>query len=167
MYNRFGGVCKKRSDGMKEYFYTLLITSVCGAICTMLAWGGFEKYIRYVASLICVALIITPFRNIDVSNIADSVTQEMSNELSEKTSDLYLLASDMTEERAEEYISQIVFGRFGINTVYSDIKIDWDKEEPTIESICVALKQEDMNKANSAQDYLVGVLGGEVTVVEG
>ncbi len=152
---------------MKGYFYTLLITAVCGAICVMLTWGGFEKYIRYIASLICVALIITPFRDIDVSDFGKSVTNDMSNEISEKTSELYLLASDMTEKRAEDYISQIVFSQFGINTVYTDIKIDWDKEEPIIESIHVALKQEDMNNAESAKDYLMGVLGGEVTVVEG
>ncbi|MBO5869667.1 MAG: hypothetical protein J6Q89_02850, partial [Clostridia bacterium] len=85
---------------------------------------------------------------------------------SQKTPELHLLASDMAENRAEDYISQIVFQRFGINTVSTDIKIDWEKEEPVIESICVTLRQEDMNRAETAKEYLIGVLGGEVTVVE-
>ena len=152
---------------MKGYFYTLLITAVCGSICVMLSWGGFEKYIRYIASLVCVALIITPFRNIDVSDIEEYAKGEIGNEITGNTSELYSLASDMTEKRAEDYISQIVFSRFGINTVYTDIKIDWDKEEPVIESIYVALSQDDMTNAQSAKDYLTDVLGGEVTVVEG
>ncbi|MBQ4317377.1 MAG: hypothetical protein IJC20_03920 [Clostridia bacterium] len=151
---------------MKGYFYTLLVTSVCGAVFAVLAWGGFEKYIRYIASLICVTLIILPFRDIDVSEIKQVAEDGIRSEISQNSSELHLLASDMAENRAEDYISQIVFQRFGINTVSTDIKIDWEKEEPVIESICVTLRQEDMNKAETAKEYLIGVLGGEVTVVE-
>lgn len=152
---------------MKGYFLTVLVASVCGAVCTVLASGGFEKYIKYTASLICVVLIISPFRDIDISKIESSVTDEISLSISENTSGLYLLAADMTETRAEEYVSQIVLSEFGINTVYTDIKIDWDEEEPIIENICVALSREDMDKGDLAREYLMRVLGGEVTVVEG
>ncbi len=152
---------------MKGYFYTILIASVCGAICSMMAWGGFEKYTKYIASLVCVALIITPFRNIDVSYILDTVNQEITAEIDASVPELYESASDMAEKRAEEYISQIVFSQFGINAVSTDIKIDWDEEEPIIESIHVALDSGDMDEAESAKEYLMRVLGGEVTVVEG
>ena len=152
---------------MKGYFYTLLITSVVGALCTVFTLSPFEKYIRYIASLVCVALIILPFREIDVSELKDDIFDGVSDEISEKTTDINILASDMAEKRAEEYISQIVFQRFGINTVDTDIKIDWEKEEPTINSIEVILKREDMHNAHSAKEYLADVLGGEVTVIEG
>lgn len=167
MYNRACRFYKNRGDGVKGYLLTIIIASVCGAVCVMLAWGGFEKYMKYIASLICIALIITPFRDIDVSQIGDELVDEIDKNVIYQDADLDELASDMAERHAEEYISQIVFAEFGINTVYTDIKIDWDNDSPIITSICVALEQKDMDKQASAKDYLMRVLGGEVTVVEG
>ena len=56
---------------MSGYFYVLLIASVCGAVCTVMVWGGFERYVKYIASLICVALIISPFRDFNIGQEID------------------------------------------------------------------------------------------------
>lgn len=152
---------------MTGYFLTLLIASVCGAVCTSLAWGGYERYIKYIASLICVALLISPFRDTDISSALDEINSEISTDTEAYGEGLYALSAEMTEKRAEEYISQIVLSEFGINTVYTDIRIDWEKEEPTIEAICVAFGSADMALKEDAEEYLCNTLGGEVTVIEG
>lgn len=151
---------------MSGYFYVLLIASVCGAVCTVMVWGGFERYIKYIASLICVALLISPFRDLNIEQELDSY-ESLAAENHVSQAGLYELAAEMTEERAEDYISQIVFSEFGIKTVATDIKIDWEENEPIIEYISVTLASADMDMSEEAKDYLQRVLGGEVNVVEG
>ena len=151
---------------MSGYFYTLLVASVCGAICTSLAWGGFEKYIKYIASLACVCLIIAPFKDIDIETLLapDEELFELSSPESE--GGLNAMAYEMTEARTEEYISEIVFAKFGIKTVYTDIKIDWATNEAVITDISVALSKQDAAYAEKVKEYLLDTLGGEVNIVE-
>ncbi len=151
---------------MSSYFLALLTASVCGTVCTLLAWGGFEKYVKYIASLVCMVIMISPFRELELSEISDYVGDEYSYS-AECGSELYALASEMAEERAEEYISQIVFAEFGIKVLYTDIRIDWDKEEPIIEQVTVALSGGDFAFAERTSAYLENTLGSGVTVIEG
>lgn len=151
---------------MNGYFYTLLVASVCGAICAMLATGGFEKYIKYIASLVCVCLMIMPLREIDVSGIADSETAFFESSADVPENKLCTEVYALTEARAEEYISQIVFSEFGIKAVYADIKIDWTSDEPIIESITLALPKGDYGAEEQVGEYLFRTLGGEVNIVE-
>lgn len=151
---------------MRGYFYTLLVASVCGAVCAMLAWGGFEKYIKYIASLVCIVLLISPLREIDITKAVEKLNEAVES-LPEGESPLYETAASLTEREAEKYLTEIVFNKFGIKPIYSDINIDWTLDEPTIQSITVALSVEDMPFADDVDAYLEQVLGGEVTVVEG
>ncbi len=151
---------------MNGYFYTLLTASVCGVLCTMLAKGGFEKYIKYISALICAVIIITPLASIDISPLTDAVG-EISDNLPSQPTDLYTLSGKMTEERAEEYISEAVFNKFGIKPIYSDIKIDWEPETAIVQKITVALASDDIGIAEEASGYLFGLLGGEVEIIEG
>lgn len=149
---------------MNGYFHTLLVASVCGAMCVSLACGGFEKYIKYICSLICICLIILPFREIDPQKIKGF--GEISFSEPEPESGLYGISSQLAEERAEGYINEIVFSQFGIKPESSDIKIDWTQTEPVIENITVFLSHDDMKKAEETEKYLCGVLGGKVNVIE-
>lgn len=151
---------------MNGYFYTLLTTSVCGVLCTMLARGGFEKYIKYISALICAVIIITPLTSIDISSFSD-VIDEAADGLPSQPTDLYALSEKMTEERTEEYISEIVFNKFGIKPIYSDIKIDWEPETAVVQKITVALPPDAIGIAEEASGYLYEVLGGEVEIIEG
>ena len=149
---------------MSGYFYTLLVASVCGAMCVALSFGGFEKYIKYICSLVCICLMIVPFREIDIEAIKDSY--EISFSEQEGESSLYAVSSQLAEERAESYITEIVFSQFGIKPLSTDIKIDWTQTEPLIEDITVSLSHEDMQKAEATKEYLMFILGGKVNVVE-
>ena len=150
---------------MSSYFLTLLTASVCGAVCTLLAWGGFEKYIKYIASLVCILLLISPLKSIDIQSFAETEGLTDSG-IQSNAPDLYALSSEMAEKSTEKYITQIVFGKFGINAVYADIRIDWNEKEPTVEAITVALKSDDMHLAEGARQYLESTLGSGVTVIE-
>ena len=151
---------------MNGYFYTLLVASVCGAVCVLLAWGGFEKYIKYIASLICVVLIIAPLREIDISAFDVGELEISSPESDSAEAELYTVAEQMTKQRAEKYICDIVFSEFGINAVSADIKIEWGKTEAVINGIELVLISDDMNKAEDIRQYLFSALGGEVSIVE-
>jgi hypothetical protein len=151
---------------MSGYFYTLLVASVCGAVCMMLAWGGFEKYIKYIASLICVALLISPLREIDISSVVSDSLDYSQAESDSSMTDLYAISEQMTERTAEKYIRDIVFSEFGINAVSADIKIEWGKTEAVINGIDLVLSNDDMRQADAIEKYLFSVLGGEVSVIE-
>ena len=150
---------------MKGYFYILLVASVCGTMCSMLVSGGFEKYIKYICSLVCLILMILPFREIDLKKSFEDY--EVSLESEEGEQGLYKISSELAESRAEDYISEIVFSQIGIKPLSSDIKIDWALTEPIIESVTVSLSHDDMKMAEETRKYLFDVLGGEVDVVEG
>lgn len=151
---------------MSGYFYTLLVASVCGAVCMMLAWGGFEKYIKYIASLICVALLISPLRRIDISGEMDGTLDSSYTENDSSVLDLDKVSEQMTEQKAEKYITDLVFLEFGINAVSADIKIEWGKTEAVINCIDLVLSDGDMRQADAIEKYLFSVLGGEVSVIE-
>lgn len=150
---------------MSGYFYTLLVTSVCGAVCAMLAYGGFEKYIKYIASLVCLVIMISPFREIDMSEIETAIPETEASE-EEYGNSLYQTAAELTEQKVEVYISEIVFNKFGIKPIATDIKIDWTEEDAVIEEISVALSRSDMESADAVGKYLCDMLGGEVNIVE-
>jgi hypothetical protein len=104
-----GGVCQIGGQGMSGYFYTLLVASVCGAVCMMLVWGGFEKYIKYIASLICVVLLISPLREIDIIAFTEDAFENSDVENGAHGSDLYAISERITEQSAEKYICDIVY----------------------------------------------------------
>lgn len=151
---------------MNGFFYTLFVSSVIGAMCTMLSDGGFERYIKYIASLVCICIMLSPLKEIDFSSLFE-VETELDIENTEYSEGHYTLATEITETRAENYINEIVFSEFGIKPKATDIKIDWDSNEPTIEKITVVLSKSDIEYRESAEDYLKNVLGGEVEIIEG
>lgn len=164
VHNRLCGIYKNRGKYMNGYFYTLLVTSVCGTVCSMLAWGGFEKYIKYIAALICVSVMIFPLRSLHFNS--GEIENYVSMPQGEYDNLLYSTAESLTEENAKKYIAEIVLSKFGINTVTVNINIDWNREDPTITSISVAVPKTENVQLSEIKDYLIQALGGEVTVIE-
>lgn len=147
---------------MKDYFLSLLTTSVIGAVCTVLAWGGFEKYVKYIASLVCLLLIISPFKSFSASEIADSSEIPIYS-----TDDFSSLSAELTKEQVEDYIAEAVFSEFGIKTIYTDIFIDWAASTPTVSGITLALNAADMPQKEKIESYLTLTFGGTVKIIEG
>lgn len=142
----------------------LLFASVCGAVCALLAGAGFEKYVKYIAALVCVFMMIAPLKGIVLDEYGLSGIGELS--VGEISVDAPLIAEQMAEENAEAYICEIVFGKFGIKEVSANIVIDWSGPDAVIREITVAVPAEENGIIGEIRDYLVQTLGGEVNVVE-
>lgn len=148
---------------MKGYFYLLLITSVCGSICTILSLNGFEKYIKYVVSLICVLVVVSPIRQIDFNQISQSV-EEMQPSVENIDTQLNINSQTLTEKMAVEYISQTVFSKFGIKPISVNIKINWTEKEGVIENIIIEIPKENGDMVSEIEEYLFTLFLGEVKV---
>ncbi|MBR4279084.1 MAG: hypothetical protein IKT34_02800 [Clostridia bacterium] len=146
---------------MGSFFYTLLIASVLGSVCTVIAWGGFERYMKYIVSLICALLLLSPLRSINI----DKLTSQLPEISLENSSEFGETLETLSEKEAERYISELVFSEFGIKAVYTDIKIDWESDPAVIESVSVALSEADFENASKIKKGLAEMLGGEVNVV--
>ncbi len=151
---------------MKEYFFCILVASVIGSVCSILGSGGFEKYIKYIASLVCLLIILIPFRKTDINEIInnDSIQLEIQNQNSQ--ADLDNLSQAMTEKRLKEYINEIVFNKFGINPLDINININWTENEGIIEEISVKLSKNNMKYSDDIKAHLEKNLGGEVEIIE-
>ncbi len=151
---------------MKEYFFCILASSVIGSVCSILGGGGFEKYIKYIASLVCLLIILIPFRETDINEIInnDSIQWESQNE--NKQADLDNLSQAMTEKKLKEYINEIVFIKFGIKPSDINININWTEDEGIIQEISVKLSKNNMKHSDDIKAHLEKNLGGEVEIVE-
>lgn len=147
---------------MSKYFIALLVTSVVGSICTLLASANFSRYIKYVASLICVFLIITPLKQI----VSDGMAYEISIPTEElSTPDLYGITASIAEEKTESYISETVMAEFGIKYACADIDIDWDGSEPTVYKTVVTVSEDGTEKLSDIEAFVKEIFGGEVSVI--
>lgn len=140
----------------------VLVASVCGALCALLAGAGFEKYVKYIASLACVCLMLAPLKSVVFDWQELSSSEPNPPEISQTPH----FAEEMAEENAERYICDIVFGKFGIKEVSADIVIDWSGQDAVIRSITVAVPKENSAGIGEIRAFLVQTLGGEVNVVE-
>lgn len=140
----------------------LLFASVCGAVCALLAGAGFEKYVKYIASLVCVCMMLAPLKKIALKDLDASEY----GAVSEISVEAPLIAEQMAEENAEAYICEIVLSKFGIKEVSANIVIDWIEPNAVIKEITVAVPKEEGGRIGEIRDYLINALGGEVNVVE-
>ena len=150
---------------MKDYFLTLLTASVLGGILAVLAGGSsYEKYIKYVASLICVVIILSPLKSFISTpfrlpkEYAESSTPEVS-----VTGADQVIAS-VTVSELDAYIKDILFIRFGIKVPVTDIKIDWADNCLIINGITVFLNSDDREYTAEVKEYLGDTIDKSISV---
>lgn len=121
---------------MKNYLSTLFCASVLGAVCTAFAGSGFEKYLRYLASLICILLIISPFRDFELSSreTEDTFSASVSGDT------LSDLAASVAEQKICDLIGSSLYAETGISPLSVRIDIDWTAEEPTVTAVYLTLE---------------------------
>lgn len=125
---------------MRDYFSALFVASLLGAVCTSLAGSKLEKYMRYLASLICILLIISPLRNL---KLPSSSLPEGTLSVPEGTT-LSALAEEEAEKEICRAISASISQGTGITPMSLCIDIDWNSSEPVIKALTVALRTEDL-----------------------
>lgn len=150
---------------MKDFFLTLLIASVLGGILAVLSSGsGFEKYIKYIASLVCVVIIISPLKSFISSPFTLPDPKNAYAETSMLVNKADEVLASVTKSELESYIKDILFQEFGINIPLTDIKIDWTDDCFVITSVVVYLDEGDKNRQNDVRNFLAKQIDKSVSV---
>ena len=147
---------------MRSYFAALFVASLMGAVCTSLAGSKLEKYVRYLASLLCILLIISPLRDLKLSHPAlpeGSLPAPQGATLSE-------LAEQEAEKEICAAISASISAGTGITPASLRIDIDWDTSQPLIRALSVALRKQDLPRGEELSRWVETSYGVPCHVTE-
>ena len=150
---------------MKDYFLTLLTASVLGGVLAVLAGGSsYEKYIKYIASLVCVVIIMSPLKSFVSApfKLPEEYTASGVSEVSVTGADEVIAAVTVSE--LDTYIKDILFIEFGINVPLTDIKIEWTEKHLIINEITVFLNNNDRSYLTDVKKYLSDTIDKSILV---
>lgn len=143
---------------LQSYFSMLLTASVLGALCAAFAGSAFEKYLRYLAALICVLLVLAPFRSFDASRLFSMEVSGGETSLPEGKT-LSELAGEQAEGEICAYIAQCLSAETGITAADVRIDIDWTETQPTIRAVRLLLPIEEAHRAEEAAAWVEKTYG--------
>ncbi len=149
---------------LQGYFSAVLTASVLGALCVGFVGKPFEKYIKYLASLICILLILAPLRKIDVSSLFRGEAEQTEVSLP-NAKPLQELAGQQAEQEICSQIAASLSGATGIFPTQVRIDIDWTEEEPVIRSVTLCLSEKDSERADEAKTWAESAFGVPITVL--
>lgn len=150
-------VYKDRGGGLKSYFLCLIASSILsGAVCMAAEGSGFEKHIRYVCSLVCIVVTITPIvrLSIDMPELPAAAEYEVSD-----GGDAVVAVA---EENAREYISGLIMKKFGISCTGVCIDLYSEANSLIVTGLRVFIQSGD---AAAVEKYLEETIGGTVEVI--
>ena len=145
---------------MRTFFLSVFLASLAGALSVAFAGGGaYEKYIKYIVSLLLILLLITPFASLK------SIDYEL-----EAQETLSIAANDgaVYEQQIHEelllYFDALLQNDLGINA--RDIRIDIGIQdgEAVVGDITVYVDEDDLTEAGA---YLFAKFGSGVTASAG
>lgn len=143
---------------LQGYFSMLLTASVLGALCAAFVGSAFEKYLRYLAALICVLLVLAPFRSFDSSELFPGDLPDGEASLPEGKT-LAELAGEQAENEICAYISQSLSAETGITAADVRIEIDWTESQPVIREVHLILPPEEAHRAEEAAAWVEKTYG--------
>jgi hypothetical protein len=138
---------------------------VLGGILAVLSSGSsFEKYIKYIASLVCVVIILAPLKSFISGpfSLPESISTTAESTVSANASDEVL--ASVTKTRLDSYIKDILFNEFGINTPSTDIKIDWTDNCFVISKVTVYLNYKDRSRQSDVKNFLNDKIDKSISV---
>ena len=143
---------------LQNYFSMLLTASVLGALCSAFVGSTFEKYLRYLAALICILLVLAPFRSFDASELfrTDFSGGEISLPEGKTLSEL---AGEQAEGEICAYIAQSLSAETGITAADVRIDIDWTEDRPVIRAVRLLLPTEESHRAEEAAAWVERTYG--------
>ena len=145
---------------MRTFFLSVFLASLAGALSVAFAGGGaYEKYIKYIVSLLLILLLISPFASLK------SIDYEL-----EAQETLSIAANDgaVYEQQIHEelllYFDALLHNDLGINA--RDIRIDIGIQdgEAVVGDITVYVDEDDLTEAGA---YLFAKFGSGVTASAG
>ncbi|HBL85184.1 MAG: hypothetical protein A2Y17_01440 [Clostridiales bacterium GWF2_38_85] len=147
---------------MKNYFMALVVTAVMGTVFTMLSGGVFEKYVKYIVSLICIIIILLPIQSI--LGVTFNVESYTYNESMPTVSNSDKWVLDVSKERIINTISNAIFQKFGIKPCSVDIEIESTEGDIVVNKVIIVLKDTDSKYKSDVKNYLSDLLSIEVEV---
>ncbi len=146
---------------MKNYIYMISAASVISGTAILLSGNTkMQKPLKYLASLIMLLMLISPFADIkasfaDINGIATSTAAES----------IYTAAADATYNEAcrlaEQYICDSIYAEFGIKP--TSCRIFFDSESGT--GKCVVTVDGVCDDAKSIETYITALSGTKTEVI--
>lgn len=151
---------------MRDYFLTILITSLIGGIVCSVSDSKFEKPIKYLVSLICIVLILSPVSQVFTRG------SELEVSLPDVSIDDGYAAEWImteTENMLKKTISEAVFSKFGffpkLITLNLTTREGIDGEVTVVENVKVHITGEYEAIMGEISRYLDALLYTETEVV--
>ena len=137
-----------------HYVSVIFTASVLGAVCAVLAGSAFEPYIRYLAALACILLIVHPFRSFSF----DVPEQEASVQESAPQADsLQTLAGELAKEEICRVIKDALYVQTGITASAVCIDMEWTEQDALVTAVHLTLAQEE--NVRSAAEWIESTYG--------
>lgn len=150
---------------MKDYFVTLLTASVLGGIIAILVSGSsYEKYIKYIAGLVCVVIIIAPLKSFLSAPFTLPDEYKSVSETTVSVTGADEVIASLTVSELDTYIKDILFHEFGIKVPFTDIKIDWADDCMVINEITVYIDSKDGKYLSDVKEYLADTIDKSILV---
>jgi len=151
---------------MKQYLTVLFCGSLLGALCTAAAGARLEKYLRYLSALLCILLIVSPFREFDLSFPREDLQSPALPEVSAPAT-----LDGLAEQQAESELCRILSLQLsqgtGITPTELRIDMDWTLEEPVVLALHLTLSPADREKAGEVSAWAEASYGVPCYVAEG
>lgn len=146
---------------MKDYIYMISAASVVGGTVILLAGNGkTQKPIKFIAALIMLILLISPFA--DIKNISADAGGK---EISKTAESIYTAAADTVYDEAcrlaEEYICGSIYDEFGIKPISCRISFD---SESGVGRLLITVDTSDEN-IDAMASYASSLAGIEAEVI--
>lgn len=146
-----------------NYVSVIFTASVLGAVCAAVAGSAFEHYIRYIAALVCILLIVYPFRSFSFSVPEESIPMQ---ETVSQADSLQCLAGALAQEEISRVIADALYAQTGITAASVRIDMEWTEKEAVITAVTLVLEQKEQTETAAA--WVEAVYGVPChTVLEG
>lgn len=150
---------------MKSFFISLITASAVGALSSALVCKSFEKYIRYIAALICTIIIVAPVSSL-LPSIKSGAVLSFDDigaaEAFASDGGALELIGDKTESETEAYIKSLVFSDLGINL--SAVIIEIESVGSSLYIKRVAVTPEQSGDVDKLREYLEKLFGSETLI---
>ncbi len=142
-----------------------MVSSVVSALCVSLCSGTpFEKYVRYVCALVCASVIVFPVTGLFDFRFSDDSVSLPYPAASSAPGPSYGVAASYAENEVKEYVSSLMYEKFGI--IPADISIEIDIGNGiTVGEMTVVLEKKDDGRRKEAEEFLNSFLGSGIKVV--
>ena len=141
---------------MREFFLAVFFASVTGALAVSFAGGSvYEKYIKYVVSLLFGIVIISPFASVRDMDFTPQAQSAVSASTNDET-----IIKQQTEKELLAYFDALLSNEMGINVLDIGIEMDMKDGEMVIGEITVYV---DPDKTDEVQLFLSDEFGPGLT----